>query len=184
MGVIADLATLARPVLSLPIVRRVRRNHGLEHATIHILTRSHGGLRLAGRSDNGGFFLYGSVPTPEVERAAREALSRMRAGQHDLAIHPNCGTNLLTTGTLATLAALLGLAGAESSLEKKLERFPTILVLVMGVLILAPGLGLALQRHFTTLGEPGDLEIIRIEQHEVRSPFGPVTVHRVDTANG
>ena len=42
------LALLSTPFLSLPFVRRIRRNHGLEHATIHVLSRKiknaeHGG---------------------------------------------------------------------------------------------------------------------------------------------
>ena len=110
---IKEIASAARPILELPMVRRTRRNHGLEHATIHILSRRMKKLRMAGRSDSGGFILIGDAPTEAIESAAREALRRMKAGDHELAIHPNCGTNLVTTASLATGAAMLGLAGAS-----------------------------------------------------------------------
>jgi hypothetical protein len=185
MGLIAALAQVAQPVLEMPVIRRVRRNHGLEHATIHMLARNRQKLRMAGRSDNGGFFLYGDVTTEEVERALDEALQRMKSGQHELAIHPNCGTNLLTTGTLATLAALVGTAGSDDSFERKMERFPTILLMVIGALLIAPGMGLAFQRHFTTLGDPGDLEVMRVQRMEMKAPLGgQLVAHRVDTTNG
>ena len=186
MGPIERLAQLATPLLNIPMIRRVRRNHGLEHATIHLLAQRKRGLKMAGRSDNRGFYLYGGdLTTAEVETAVTDALAKMRGGQHDLAIHPNCGTNLLTTGTLATLAAMAWLAGAEDNAEKRLERFPTILLMVIGSLIIAPGLGMAFQRHFTTLGDPGELTVEEIRRSDVQSPFGgSMVVHRVDTANG
>lgn len=185
MGVIETLAATAAPLLNIPTVRRVRRNHGLEHATIHLLAQDRSGFKMAGRSDSRGFYLYGAVDSDEIERKVAEALRRMRGGQHELAVHPNCGTNLLTTGTLATLAAMIGFSGTDKDPERRLERFPTILLVVIGTLIFSPALGMALQRHFTTLGDPGDLEVVSVERRDMRSPFGAeVTVHRVNTANG
>src|SRR5690606_14137353 len=89
-----QLAHSAKPVLDLPIVRRTRRNHGLEHATITLLSRRIKGLQMAGRSDENGFTLMGEAPTDQIEASVNEALRRMRAGEHNLAVHPNCGTNL------------------------------------------------------------------------------------------
>ena len=45
-----QLATAAQPVLDLPLIRRTRRNHGLEHATIHMLSNRIKTLQIAGRS--------------------------------------------------------------------------------------------------------------------------------------
>ena len=36
---LAQLGIMAQPVLSIPMVKRTRRNHGLEHATVHILSK-------------------------------------------------------------------------------------------------------------------------------------------------
>jgi hypothetical protein len=184
-----NLAALAQPILSIPTVRRVRRNHGLEHATIHLLARNAAlhrmRLRLAGRSDHRGFYLYGDVATEEVERALAEALSRMRSGEHELAVHPNCGTNLLTTGVMASAAALLGTAGMPRTWQDRLERFPTIVLMVIGALLLSPFLGSAFQRHFTTLGDPGAMEIVEVRRHEVAGLFGGKLIfHRINTAKG
>ena len=73
-----QLATAAKPILDLPVVRRTRRNHGLEHATIHVLSSRIKGLQMAGRSTDSGFVLLGEAPTELVEASVRDALSRMR----------------------------------------------------------------------------------------------------------
>ncbi len=185
MSVIENIAAVLRPILDLPPIRRVRRNHGLEHATIHVLARSRQNFHAAGRSHPGGFYLYGDLETDEVRHAVAEALRRLRAGEHGLAVHPNCGTNLLATGTLAALAGMVGSAGTRRW-QGYVERFPTILLMVIGALILSQPLGLALQRHITTLGDPGDLIVTGIDCHEVSGPFGggKMTIHHVHTQQG
>src|SRR3990172_5576397 len=87
-------------MLDIPFVRRTRRNHGLEHATIHLLSHKIKDLRMVGRSDSNGFWLVGDVSPEDVTAAVNSALSRMRGGEHNLAVHPNCGTNLVVIATL------------------------------------------------------------------------------------
>ena len=185
MQLIKNLAILTQPILNIPIIRRIRRNHGLEHATIHILSRGKSSLRMAGRSDDHGFYLYGDISTGEVTQAVSEALRRMQSGEHNLAIHPNCGTNLVTTGMLSALAALVGTAGMQRDWRDRMERFPTVVLLIIAALIVAPGIGTAFQRYFTTLGEPGDLHVVDIQRREVTTPLGgKMIIHRVETAGG
>ena len=88
-------------------IARIRRNHGLEHATIHVLSEGHKRFSAQGNSDHRGFHLniYGDVTGEEVAAAVAEAHRRLRAGERHLAVHPNCGTVLVTTAMLATLAA-------------------------------------------------------------------------------
>lgn len=180
------LGTLFTPILNLPFIRRVRRNHGLEHATIHILSRKLKHLNMAGRSTVTGFYLYGNVQTSEVEAAVGEALRRMRAGEHGLAIHPNCGTGLVTAGVMTSLATLAGTAGMKRGLGERLSRLPSIVMLSTLSLILSQPLGLALQQHFTTLGEPGDLEVVSVARRDMPIPLGGqrMTVHFVRTRAG
>lgn len=180
------LAVLAAPFLNLPVIRRIRRNHGLEHATIHILSRKLKNLNIAGRSTNTGFYLYGNVQTGEVEEAVQEALHRMRRGEHGLAIHPNCGTGLVTAGVLTSITALASTAGMKQSLADRLSRLPTVVLLSTFALILSQPLGLALQQHFTTLGDPGQMEIVSIDRHELPIPLAGqrLTVHFVRTTHG
>lgn len=176
-----QLANYARPVLEVPFIRRTRRNHGLEHATIHILSTRIKNLRMAGRSSDKGFHLFGEVDTEDVEKAVRDALRRMKNGEHDLAVHPNCGTNLVTTGMLTSGAAVIGLSG--SSRRDSWERLPAVMLMMMLAVLVSQPLGMALQRHFTTDGDPADMEIVEITRSEARLPFssGPLTVHTVVT---
>jgi hypothetical protein len=175
-----QLAETASPVLNFPYVRRTRRNHGLEHATIHVL--GHKKYRLSGRSDDSGFVILGEVPTDEVASAVAEALRRMKAGEHSLAVHPNCGTNLLTTGFLTSMVGIVGLGGRSRA--DSFNRLPYVMLLMMGAVLYSQPLGMNLQKYFTTEGDPGDMEVLSVKRSEMRLPFGdPVTVHRVSTTS-
>ena len=182
MNPMERLAEYAEPVTRHPYILRVRRNHGLEHATIHILNRQN--YKLSGRSSEGGFILLGEAPTEQVESAVIEALARMKAGERKLAIHPNCGTNLVTTGFLATVVAFLGFAGR--GLRRSWERFPTMMLAMMAVVFLSMPLGMSLQRHFTTEGDLGDMELVSVTRERKALPFSAqqITLHRVVTRQG
>jgi hypothetical protein len=177
------LALLLAPILNLPIIRQIRRNHGLEHATIHILSHRVNNLSMAGRSTHAGFYLYGDVTTQEIETAAQDALNRMRGGEHRLAIHPNCGTGFVTAGLLTSLTTLVGTVGMKRGLMERLTRLPTIVLLSTIALILSQPLGLSLQQHFTTLGDPGDMQIVSVRRFEFSVPFAGqrMTAHFVRT---
>ncbi|MCW5874979.1 MAG: hypothetical protein KIS88_10080 [Anaerolineales bacterium] len=156
---------------------RLRRNHGLEHASIHVLSRTHPRISTAGHSDPGGFWLLGELSTQAVHDAVEEALARLRAGEHSLAIHPNCGTNLVTASVTAGLGGAFALGSARTDRER-LERLPLAILFAMGGLLLARPLGTRIQQRVTTSGEPGDLRIVEIR----RSQRGRFTAHRVVTA--
>ena len=130
--------------------RRVRQHHAIEHATIHLLSERFNHRRFSGYSDPFGFTLHGAVTEPALRRAVSDALLRLQAGESELARHPNCGTNLVTTATLVTLAALL-----PGRRRNSLERFAMSLVLVMPALLLGGRLGMRLQG-YTTLAEVND----------------------------
>ncbi len=171
------LQSIGNLVHQVPFLRRVRRNHALEHATIHVLSRRRlTRLSVVGRSTNQGFFVYGKIETDELEAAVREALERLRRGESHLAVHPNCGTNLLTSAVMTTLASFTVLAGARR-LSEQFNRLPMVVVFVLGALILAQPLGLNLQRTVTTEPRLGDLEVLSVEQITQT----PVMVHWVQT---
>lgn len=181
---IESFAKSIQPVLESPVVRRTRRNHGLEHATVHMLSRKVKGLKIAGRSTDGGFILIGDVTLEQVEDAAAEALRRMQNGEESLAVHPNCGTNLVTGAFLTTVAGMIGFGGKDRNLTP--DRFSWTMTLMLFASILARPLGMSLQKHITTKGDPGDLEIIEITRREMPWPFGkkPLVLHRVTTRKG
>jgi hypothetical protein len=163
-------------LLNSPGFSRIRRNHGLEHATIHVLTQKNAKRMIAGHSDRGGFWLLGQLTVEEVDAAAREALARLRAGERGLAVHPNCGTNLVTSSMAAGVAGAFAMGGTRNSRDW-LERLPVAILLSMGALLLARPLGTRIQQLITTSGDPGGLEIVEIRQ----SQRGTMTAHRVTT---
>lgn len=154
---------MSNSLLDFPLISRTRRNHGLEHATMHLLNQRFPNQRLAGISSPRGFMIVGDVKTEDVADAAIEALTRLRAGESELAQHPNCGTNFAIPGAFAGLAAWLGTLGSDKSFKKKLERLPLVLLLATTALALTSPLGPIVQKRFTTSGDPQGLTLERVE---------------------
>ena len=165
------------PIINVPLISRIRRNHGLEHATLHILSTRHPGKKMGGYSDFKGFWLVGDLNTEQVREGAVEALHRLKAGEHHLAVHPNCGTNFATAGSLAGLAGVMGMLGVGNRKRDKIERLPLVATLATLALILAQPLGLSVQKHLTTSGKPGTLEIVDV----IPSHRGRMKSHRILT---
>jgi hypothetical protein len=130
-----------------------------------------------GRSDAKGFWLWGDVSDEQVETNVHKALSAMQNGSEHLAIHPNCGTNLVTTASLGALAVLVTLVGSEREHNGRLARLPLMVMAIMGALIFGQPLGMKLQRYVTTLGDPADLAVKSIRRVE----RGGMIAHRVET---
>ena len=165
--------SLGGNVMLKETISRTRRNHGLEHATIHVLSAKYNNFSAQGNSTHQGFYLniYGDLPEGAVESAVHEAHKRMKNGEHDLAVHPNCGTVLLTTATMAALSAQT-VFGLEQYRQKKsglnpavwFNALPTAILAVVISLIVSRPLGIYLQAQYTTDGHLGDLEIARIQK--------------------
>ena len=163
-------------ILDLPILSRIRRNHGLEHASLTLLAQRFPSRRMAGYSFPGGFFLLGDVPTEQVREVVAQALARMNNGERYLAVHPNCGTNYAVSGLVAGTLAWLGMAGAKSKRDQ-LERLPLVVTLATLGFILSAPLGPKVQEYVTTSGDPQGLSVVDI--FPVR--FGQLSLHRVVT---
>jgi len=161
-------------LLIFPPILRLRRNHALEHATIHLLTERGQAIRVVGRATFNGFYLYGDLETEQVRAAAQEALERLRRGERGLAVHPNCGTNLVTAGTMAGLAAVLAVGHRP---RDRWERLPNALLAATAALVLARPLGTLLQARVTTMADPGSM-VIRGVHRERR---GNLVIHFVET---
>ena len=136
--------------------RRIRQNHALEHATITILSGYIPDLRVSARSSSRGFIIFGDVDLGQLRRALDEALRRLQAGEAELAIHPNCGTNLAVGISLATLGTLLGLTSTRTRTRVASTAFSS----VAGVMAARP-LGQFVQKHVTTLP---DLQGVRVSK--------------------
>ena len=161
----------------LSFISRTRRNHGLEHATLNLLARSHPGTAFAGHSDGSGFWILGNISSEELTKTIETALTKLKAGQSNLAIHKNCGTNLLVSGFAAGLAGTAGLIGVGNKPRDKFERLPLVTLLSVLALILARPLGPIIQREITVSADPGDLKIIGI----TRFAMNGLPAHRIRT---
>ena len=159
-------------LLEYPLILSTRRNHGLEHATIHVLSALKPGRPLAGRSTPFGFYLYGDVNDEELQAAVYDALNRMERGEKRLAIHPGCGTNYLTSGAAASLGALAVLSIGDR--KARWSRWPDVMIAATLALIIAQPIGPKLQEYITTCGDMGDLEIVAVRR------LGP-KAHYVET---
>ena len=98
--------------------------------------------------------------------AVEEAFSRMKQGEHHLAVHPNCGTVLLTTATLAALAAQATFA-IEQRRQKQpqmnfsvlMNALPTAVLAVVLSLIISRPIGVHLQAKYTVEGDLKGMEL-------------------------
>jgi len=172
---------LMQKIIETPPVSRVRRNHGLEHATLNILSQRFPHLRLAGHSDFKGFWIIGNVPIEAVQDAVEEALSRMRAGETNLAVHHNCGTNYVTAGMLAGVAGAITMIGVGRRWRDKLERLPVAMSLATLALIVGMPLGSLVQARVTTSGDPGEMQVVEIMTKMRGTASGRLKAHRVIT---
>jgi hypothetical protein len=168
-------------VLNLPPLSRVRRNHALEHATIQVLSERHHSLKLVGRSSLWGFYIYGDIPTEHVLTAAQEGLRRLQAGRREMAIHPDCGTNLAVAGVLAGFGAFLALGGLSPNRDRsvwdRLARLPLAFTAATLGIILARPVGPIFQALVTTQADVGDLRIVEVTQERKAG----IVVHHVRT---
>jgi hypothetical protein len=155
----------------LPI-QVLRQHHAIEHATMTLLGQRLPNVPLLARSDFQGFILYGDVATTTLRTTAEEALARLQQGQSELAVHPNCGTNLIAAGALSGLAAFAAGSGRKRSLW---DRVPSAILGATLALMVARPLGGWLQTKVTTTGQVQGLRIASV----TRISDGPVARHRV-----
>jgi hypothetical protein len=170
---------MTNPILALPFVLETRRNHALEHATLHILAAKYPGRNMAGHSNPTGFFILGNLPTEEVRSAVQQALGRLRAGESELAIHAGCGTNLATSILLAATFAWFALRGARSG-AGRLLRAPFAVIFALVGLVVSRPLGPVIQQRITTDADMGNLQVVDVRP----SGHGRVSAHRVITKAG
>ncbi len=158
-------------ILEMMPLSRVRRNHAIEHATVHVMTARDPSLRLVGRADTTGFNIYGDIPTDQLESAAHEALERLQHGERMLAVHPRCGTNLVAAGLLTGVAAALALGRRPS-----LRRVPDAILATTVAAFVAQPLGMTLQEYVTTSPDAQGAHIGSIRQDKM----GRLKVQHVD----
>lgn len=158
-------------ILETAPISTIRRNHGIEHATVHVLVEHHPNLQLVGRADTHGFNIYGDVRTDWLQAAAKQALARMQNGEGYLAVHPRCGTNLVVLGLLTALAAFLAL-GRKPSIRK----IPDVILATTLAGFVSQPVGLKLQEYVTTSPDVKGAQITGIR----RQDMGNLKIQHVD----
>ena len=149
------------PILNLPPYLATRRNHALEHATLKILARKYDDKNLAGHSNLTGFFLFGDIAIDDIRNAVNEAMTRLHAGETELAIHPGCGTNLATSMVLPATFAWVPFQGTRSR-RQRLLLIPAALTFAVFGYFLSKPLGPWVQRNLTTEADLGNLQVVEI----------------------
>ena len=142
--------------------RRIRQNHALEHATITILSGYVPELRVSARSNSRGFIIFGDVDLGQLRRSLDEALRRLQAGEAELAIHPNCGTNLVVGVSLFAMGTLLGMTSSRARTRVTSTAFSSI----AGIMAARP-LGQFVQKHVTTLPDLEGLRVSKIFRRKI-----------------
>jgi hypothetical protein len=173
----ADMNDVVHTFLNTGWISKVRRNHGLEHATIQILSRENPMRSVAGYSDPFGLRIIGDVSTAEVKSALDEAIRRLNGGESYLAVHLHCGTNFVVSGILTGLAAALAMTGAGPRWRDKADRLGFAVIISTFVLILSRPLGYFVQQKVTTSGDIGNLRVSSINT----SLHDGFNVHRITT---
>jgi len=147
-------------ILDLPLILETRRNHALEHATLHILAHKYK-TSMAGHSNPTGFFLLGDVQLEDIAAAATEAMTRLKTGESGLAVHPGCGTNLVASALLPATFAWAPLRGAKSTFWR-IWLIPIAIVFAAFGYFLSKPLGPWLQKNITTEADLGNMQITEI----------------------
>lgn len=142
--------------------RRLRQNHALEHATITILSAYRPDLHVSARSTSRGFTVFGNVDLGELQFAVDEALRRLQAGEVQLAIHPNCGTNLVVGMSLLTVGTMLGLTSRHVR-----TRIASVAFSSLASLAAARPLGELMQKYFTTLPDLRGVRVTEIYRRKI-----------------
>jgi hypothetical protein len=97
----------------------------------------------------------------DIRSAVPEAMNRLRAGEHDLAIHPGCGTNMATSMILPASFAWIPFQSTRS-FRWRLVLIPVALMFAAFGYLLSKPVGPWMQRNVTTEANLGDLQLVDI----------------------
>ena len=158
------------------VIRKARKNQALEHATLAVLMEKGTRAPLGGYSTAGGYIIFSRASTDKVSSAAKEALGRLKQGQKQLAVSPYCGTNIATSATLAYAISTI----SKKHDSPKRNAYVAVTAIICGLLISRP-LGNAIQRHYTTLVDPDEMEITSVRNLLAGTSLKAFTIHKITT---
>ena len=142
----------------LAAVRSTRQNHAWEHATLHVLGGRGQIRQTSGLSDPSGFTLFGEMSVEDVGQAVADAQAAIDEGRRGLAIHPDCGTNLVVQALLSVLVMqFLGRTGRGFSVARFVAGLLSMTALSMAAKVLGPRL-----QTVTTLADLRDRKVTEV----------------------
>lgn len=124
-----------------------KRNHALEHATIHVLEAG-STKRFSGRASHNGFRVCGPASPKEVRAAFEKVRRSLRDGERLTYVSARCGSNVVTALGLA-IGLLLTVVTMSVLLQPPFAvRAGSLLAVVLVFVGLRHGIGNAIQRRF------------------------------------
>ena len=145
----------------LNVIAHIRKNHAMEHATIHVLTEALPNVSFGGWSFVKGFWILGKAELQDVQKAAEMAYARLNNGERKLAVHPNCGTNVAMIGLCTAAAAMLTTLGTDED-ESGMTKFSAFTTAGMIGALAGKPLGPKVQEKITTDADVSSLSIVSI----------------------
>jgi hypothetical protein len=124
---------------------------------------------MGGFAEADGFHIQGVARPELVLAAAREGLERLQAGEWRLALHPRCGTNIVSGQLIAALTFVLLLV-----VMPQINFFSLLLAMFVAIIAarsLAQPVGLFFQRHLTTSTDVQGMHVDRLDAVMPQSPF-------------
>jgi len=180
--VLLALPTVGAVVRRYRLPEQTRRNHALEHGTIHFLRKHYGRrYKLTGRSEERGFRVAGAKTAADIQRAFRELLQHLRAGDHAVVVARGCGSNMVTAqASGVVLMALLSLGIVLFSPSLLMVAAAVLAILAIAMLVRYP-LGMWLQRRRFLLVDFEDASILSVDPLQRAELFERHPVHFVRT---
>lgn len=155
------------------LLANVRRNHGIEHATVGILTQRKIKPPIFALATPSGFMIYSKLNKNEILSATNESIKLMLAGDSELAISQYCGTNIVAGGIIAVISTII----FAKILGKKSKGILNIANGFFISTLLSKPIGRLVQKYITT-----DQHINGIKVKNIRSlNLGNFYIHHIST---
>ena len=153
------------------IINSTRKNHALEHATMTILAERYKGVRMMGHSSPAGFILMADLPTEIVTDAVLEAKRRLENGEPNLAVHPNCGTNMAVSSLAGSAVAFSVLGLLSKKGQNAWWHYLVATAFAVPAFLLAKPLGPKLQKSVTTDPQTQDVAVQMVTSQKTAHSF-------------
>ena len=144
-----------------------------------VLAERYKGVRMVGHSNPTGFVLMADLPTEIVTEAVLEAKRRLESGEPNLAVHPNCGTNLAVSSLAGSVVAfsVLGILGGKG--KNAWWHYLLALIAAVPAFLLSKPLGPMVQKNLTTNPNTQNVAVRMVTSQKTANSF----IHSIRTTS-